>query len=371
MIKIMKYKLSIILLLLVGCIIKSCTGMDEEYKEFLKPETIYVGTADSLKIFPGNGRLIINFELTDPSITKTVFYWNNKSDSMEMDISMEKTKEIINTKIENLTEGTYSFNVITYDSKGNSSITKTVVGRVYGDKYASSLLDTPIKGAYVNDKDPTKVDINWGNPDDSAIGMEIFYTNSSDEEVFLYCPVQYKDTILVDRKESTNLRYRTLFLPEENAIDTFYTEFKPSRIKGSAVEYDRSKWTATGEYDKGNPRPPQNLFDGKVGTVWHMDKNLKYPHKASIDLKQLNIISGFYFYQREPLDGAVNLIEIKTSSDGNTWKTLGEFNLANKLGKQYLELNDDVECQYIELIIKSDYKGGSATALGEMGAYRR
>lgn len=373
MLRIMKHKLSILLLLFAGFILKSCTGMDEVYKEFIKPEIIYVGAADSLKVFPGNGRLIINFELTDPSITRATFYWNNKSDSMKINISMEKTREIIDAEIKDLAEGTYSFDVITYDEKGNSSIKATVVGNVYGEKFASSLLDTPVKGAYVNDADQTQVDVDWGNPDATAIGMEILYINSSDEELFKYTPVVagMPSTILSDHKSGTNFRYRTLFLPEENAIDTFYTDYRSTRVKGVASEYNRSLWTATGEYDKGNPRPPQNLLDGKVNTVWHMDKNLKYPHIATIDMKQLNTLSGFYFYQREPLDGAVNLIEIKTSKDGAVWKTLGEFNLASKTGKQYIELNDDVECQYIEVIVKSDHKGGSNTALAEFGAYRR
>ncbi|MFV0418946.1 MAG: DUF4998 domain-containing protein [Dysgonomonas sp.] len=370
----MKYKLSTILLLFVGFILKSCTGMDEVYKEFLKPEIIYVGKADSLKVFPGNGRLIINFELTDPSITHATFYWNNKSDSAKMNISMEKTKEIIDVEIENLSEGTYSFDAFTYNEKGNSSIKATVVGRVYGEKFADALLDTPVKGAYVNDKDHTKVDVDWGNPDATALGMEIIYTNSSDEEVFLYAPItpNMPSTVLSNHKENTNFRYRTLFLPEENAIDTFYTSYKSARVKGVATEYNRSLWTATGDYDKGNPRPPQNMLDGNIGSVWHMDKTPgKYPHIATIDMKQMNVLSGFYFYQRRPLDGAVNLIEIKISTDGETWKTLGEFNLASKEDKLYVELTNDVECRYFQIIVKSDHKGGSATAVGELGAYRR
>lgn len=378
MLRIMKYKLSTIVLLLVGLILKSCTGMDEVYKEFIKPEIIYVGKADSLKVYPGNERLIINFELTDPSITHATFYWNNKSDSIKMNITMEKTKEILDAKIENLPEGTYSFDVFTYNEKGNSSIKATVVGRVYGEKFANALLDTPVKGAYVNDKDHTKVDVDWGNPDATALGMEIIYTNSSDEEVFLYTPVatNMPSTILTEHKEGTDFRYRTLFLPEVNAIDTFYTDYKSARVKGVATEYNRSQWTATGDND--NNRPPQNMLDGDIvngkpqETVWHMSKVPgKYPHKALIDMKQVNVISGFYFIQRQNLDGAVNLIELRISVDGVIWKTLGEFNLASKKEKQYVELVNDVECRYLELIVKSDHKGGSATALAELGAYRR
>jgi len=379
MLKIMKYKLSLILLLLAGFILKSCTGMDEEYKEFLKPEIKYVGAADSLRVLPGNERLVINFQLTDPSVTNVSFYWNNKSDSTRMNITMEKAREIINAEIENLPEGTYSFDVITHDDRGNSSIKVTVTGKVYGDKFAEALLDTPVKGAYVNDKDNTKVDVDWGNPDETALGMEIKYTNSSDEEVFLYSPVVTPSmpvTILEDHKEGTDFIYRTLFLPEPLAIDTFYTDYKPARVKGVAVEYDRSQWTSTGDND--NNRPPQNLLDGKDGrdgrpeTVWHMSKVPgKYPHSAFFDMKEVNTISGFYFIQRQSLDGAVNLIELKISMDGETWKTLGEFNLASKKEKQYVELIDDVECRYFELIVKSDHKGGGSTALSELGAYRR
>lgn len=352
--------------------------MDEVYKEFVKPEIIYVGAADSLKIFPGKGRLIISFQLTDPSVTNATFYWNNKSDSLNMDVKMENVREIIDAEIKDLPEGTYSFDIVTHDDRGNSSIKATVVGSVYGEKFSAALLDTPVKGAYVNEKDHTKVDVDWGNPDVTALGMEVIYTNSSDEEVFLYSPVvtNMPPTVLSDHKEGTNFRYRTLFLPEEGAIDTFYTDYKSVRVKGVAVEYDRSLWTATGDND--NNRPPMNLLDGLDGrdgrseTVWHMSKGPgKYPHSAFFDMKQINVISGFYFIQRQNLDGAVNLIELKISSDGENWKTLGEFNLASKKEKQYVELVSDVECQYFELIVKSDHKGGGSTALAELGTYKR
>lgn len=368
----MKYKLSFIIVLLAGIILKSCTGMDEVYKEFMVPEIVYVGKADSLKALPGDKRLALSFELRDPSITNISIYWNNNSDSTKVDVTMEEAIEYMNVEIKNLNEGTYSFDVITHNNLGHSSIKSQVVGQVYGEKYASSLLDTPVKGAYINEDDHTLVDIDWGNPDEMALGMELYYTNASGEEVYIYSPAtdNMPITILENHKEGTNFRYRTLFKPDPLAIDTFHTEYKSVRVKGIAVEYDRSAWTSSGAED-GN-RPPQNMLDGNKNSVWHMSKApQKYPHSALMDMKQVNTISGFYLMQRDNLDGAVRVIELRISLDGQTWKTLGEFNLKSERGKQYMELVNDVECQFVELIAKSDYKGGHSTAIAEFGAYKR
>jgi hypothetical protein len=355
--------------------------MDEVYKEFLKPEIPYVGAPDSIKVLPGKDRLALRFELKDPSTTNILIYWNNRNDSTRANVNMVKPIEIVEVEIKNLLENAYSFDLIAHDSKGNSSIIKSVVGKVYGSKYATSLLDTPVKGAYINDKNTDLVDVSWGTPDETALGMDIIYTNESGDEIELYASAwnsqsgqAVKVTQLENHKSGTNLMYRTLFLPDPLAIDTFYTEFSSVRVKGVAVEHNRSAWTAEGLND-GN-RPPSNMLDGKYGssgeTVWHMIKTpASYPKNAIIDMKQVNTISGFYLMQRWNLDGAVNLIELKISMNGETWKTLGEFNMASIRDKQYIELPEDVECQYFEIIVKSDHKGGGSTAIAELGTFRR
>ncbi|WP_106830196.1 DUF4998 domain-containing protein [Parabacteroides pacaensis] len=357
--------------LLLG--LANCDGMDATYKDFLKDgEIVYAGITDSVKFYPGRNRAKLSFYILDPSVVRTRIYWNNQSDSIELTVDPLNHPEPYFVEITNLKEGSYSFDLYTFSENNNSSMKVNIVGRVYGNEYENSLLNTPMKGAYALEDNPDDFEINWGSPDLSAIGSEVVYTDKEGKETTVFAPSSDKTTLIRNYRKGTNFLFRTLFLPEETAIDTFMTQFNAGKVKGIAVEYDKKNWEAYGEdYDRGNVRPPKNTIDNNINTVWHMDKNSGYPHSMRIDMKEELRISGFTFMQRLPLDGAINQIEMRASHDGEEWVTIGEFFLQNVTTWQFVDLNEDVTCRYFELIVKSDYKGGRFTALAEIGTYAR
>ena len=367
----MKYKLYGWILIALSLL--ACEGMDETYKEFIRDgEIIYVGTADSVKIFPGRNRLKLNFLISDPTATKVSILRNNKTDSLTIPIRRVYQTDTITAELTDLKEGSYAFDIITFDDENNSSVAVNAVGRVYGDNYMNSLLDTPVKGAYVNEADRTRVDVNWGVADETALGSEVIYTDSSHGMHTLFVASGEPSTVLPDYLAGSSFQYRTLYLPEELAIDTFYTSYKTAVVKGVATEYSKSGWVASGDdYDTGNVRPPKNAIDNKSNTIWHMSKTTSYPHSMRVDMGQVQTVSGFTFMQRAPLDGAAKVVEIKISTDGEQWSTVGEFTLENITGEQFVELSMDVSCRYFEVIVKSDYKNGQFTAIAEIGAYWR
>ena len=367
----MKHKLYfrsvVALLMLWAC------DTNDTYKEFLRDgETIYVAMADSVRISPGRNRLKLSFLVSDPTTSRALILWNNKTDSLELPVQRVYQTDTVSAQLSGLKEGSYSFDIYTYDDEGNSSVAVNAVGIVYGDNYLNSLLETPVKGAYVNEEEQSRVDISWGVADETAIGSEVIYTDSSNASHTLFVPSAERSTVLTDHLRGSSFQYRTLYLPEETAIDTFYTAFKTAVVKGVATSYSKAGWVASGnDYDTGNPRPPKNAIDNNAATVWHMNKSLSYPHSMSIDMGALLPVSGFSFIQRTPLDGAAKVTEIKISTDGIEWNTVGEFTLENTEGEQLTELSVDVTCRYFEVIVKSDYKNGQFTALAEIGAYRR
>ncbi|MEL7588752.1 MAG: DUF4998 domain-containing protein [Prolixibacteraceae bacterium] len=350
-----------------------CDGMDDTYREFIRDgEIIYVGTADSVKILPGKNRLKLNFLISDPTATKVVILWNNRTDSLGMPIQRVYQTDTITAELTGLNEGSYSFDIFTFDDESNSSVAVNAVGSVYGENYLNSLLDTPVKGAYVNETDNTRVDVTWGTADETALGSELIYTGASNEVYSLYIPSGESSTVLPDYLKGSSFQYRTLYLPEETAIDTFYTTFKTATVKGVATAYGKSGWVASGtDYDTGNVRPPKNAIDGKTNTVWHMNKTTSYPHSMRVDMGQVQTVSGFTFIQRTPLDGAAKVVEMRISTDGEEWSTVGEYTLENSTDEQFIDLSVDVQCRHFELIVKSDYKNGQFTALAEVGAYWR
>ncbi|WP_162618535.1 DUF4998 domain-containing protein [Pedobacter yulinensis] len=345
--------------------------MEDTHVGFIKGSITYVGTPDSVKIYPGNKRMKMTWRLSDPSATLAKVYWNNKSDSLVVPVKLAAGSDLMELMFDNMKEGTYSFDILMFDNKNNRSVSKNVVGRVYGDTYVNTLLGRPVKQA-VFDKE--KVTVSWGIADQTAIAAEISYRDKSGTRLSVRVPPDSMTTTLKNYSMSLygTFEYRTLYAPDSLSLDIFSTASQTVKVTGPPIEYTRTGWTGGLEdYDIPTGRVPQNLLDNNINTIWHMDKNKSYPHPVTIDMKTVNTVNGLTYNQREPLDGAVKLVEIQVSSDNLTWRSLGAYTFENLRGKQYLELLEPAAFRYFKVIVRSDYKNGSASALAELGAYRR
>lgn len=360
----------IILLLLLS----ACSKMDDTYKQFIAGGEIpYAGAVDSVKVFPGKNRLQLYWLLTDPQVTKAKIYWNNKSDSLDVVTKRVNEIDTVRVILSPMPEGAYSFDIFTFDDKGNKSIKVSTTGQVYGDRYISSLLPRPVKSALYSNG---KVAITWGSADTHVSGTQIKYTDAAGVEQRVTVPVDSITTTLpnFDFDASETFDYTTEYLPDSTAIDRFNTAYETIAVKGPPVEYAKSGWTATAsDFDEPSGRSPANAIDNNATTVWHMSKvaGLNYPRTITVDMGVSNLAYGFTFIQRTPLDGPVKLIEIEVSDDKNTWEPLGAFTLASVGDKQYVELTDTVSFRYFRVIVRSDYKNSTFTALAEVGVYKR
>ncbi len=202
----------------------SCTKMNDLHDVYLKRgEKIYVGKLDSAYIFPGKERVKLRYWPSDPRATKMMIYWQNRSDSMLVDILPEVVGDSSDVIISNLPEYDHIFDIVTMtDEFRNRSIPYTVTGSVYGDRYQGIITNRSIKEMY-QDTLSGNWTINWLGKVETGIGSEIIYKTTEGNETEIYAPMSEKVTVMVDLK--SELRYRTLFLPEPDAIDTFYTEF--------------------------------------------------------------------------------------------------------------------------------------------------
>ncbi len=360
--------------LVLGCLsaIFACSKMEDSYVGFIKKGSItYVGTPDSVKVYPGNKRLKMTWRVSDPSATLARVYWNNKTDSMVVPVKLSANADEMEVMFNNMKEGTYSFDIMMFDKNNNRSINKNVVGKVYGDNYVNTLLGRPVKQA-VFEKE--KVTISWGIADPTAIAAEINYTDKNGKKHVVSVPPDSMITTLLNYSLTLQERfeYKTLYAPDSLSLDVFATAPQSVKVTGPPIEFARTGWTAGLEdYDIPTNRVPQNVLDNNINTIWHMDKNKTYPHPITIDMKVVNTVSGLTYSQREPLDGAVKLVEIQVSTDNQTWRSLGAYTFENLRGKQYLELLEPASFRYFRVIVRSDYKNGSASALAELGAYRR
>lgn len=203
----------------------SCTPMDNYYADFI-PDAIriYPGKVDSVLIYPGHSRLMISGQLSsDPKVVKMTVYWQNKQDSIEVSVQPSDIGKIKEILINPISEGSYNFEIFTFDVKNNSSIKTEAFGRVYGDKYINSLNNRSISlsGHHTNSNDAF---IKWIPDNDlTFIGTEVTYIDKNDNQVTNIIPKDEVTTVLANYKFGSEIKYRAMFIPSPNAIDTFYS----------------------------------------------------------------------------------------------------------------------------------------------------
>jgi hypothetical protein len=232
-----KQYIKVCLLAVFVCIgMASCDKMEDGYMEFTKGgEIVYIGRADSVKVYPGNGRIKLSWLLvSDPKITKCKVYWNEKADSMIVDVVRTKGVDLIEVMINNLAEQSYNFEVYTFDKDGRSSVRVETTGKVYGARYANTISNRTLKTAVF---DLNKVNIEWYAAASDAISVEIEYIDKFGAvRTIMQVPVLNPNiprdpasipvlVSLPDFKKGNSFKYRTVYKPHPMAIDVFYTDY--------------------------------------------------------------------------------------------------------------------------------------------------
>ena len=223
-----KYALGVIIL---STLVIACTKLKDTYKDFVGTgEIYYPGKADSLTAYPGRNRIGLSWLLiSDPKITKSTLYWNNKADSLVIPVVKGSGIDTIRTIIHPMAEGTYTFEVYTYDNKGNRSVKVETIANVYGNNYDISLVNRPLKSAAMNTTADTAL-LEWFPASLQHVAVDLRYKNQSGDSVFITVPPDSLKIRLPKFKKAESFVYRSLYKPEKKAIDTFYTAYETRLI---------------------------------------------------------------------------------------------------------------------------------------------
>ena len=125
--------------------------------------------------------------------------------------------------IENLTEGNYTFNFITYDDSGNHSKAVETLGLVYGELYESGLTARKINNISLNNNTLTII-FNSSEQLDKYYAQEITYTSSSDQVQKNILVPAGVSTFVINDYSGENFTHKSIFLPSELSPDFFYTQ---------------------------------------------------------------------------------------------------------------------------------------------------
>lgn len=266
---------------IIGCllILSACSKQDD-YKRFIKNgEILYTGKADSLQIHPGRDRIELYWLLiADPKVSKSKIYWNNRKDSAIIDIKRTEGIDTIRFLIEHLEERAYSFEVYNFDKEGRISVRSEVTGFAYGHLYEDALLNRPHGMVEVKNGTAT---IPWVNADTTQgiIGMQLQYTTSDHilHDTIIHVIPESQVTKLDNYLSGSNFRYRTLYLPDPLAIDTFYAAFVTTGVKEDL--------TAKYIVNPGAPfiRDPAHMPDGRFGQLQGWQYNSEAGRNGTYD----------------------------------------------------------------------------------------
>jgi hypothetical protein len=205
-------------------ILMSCETMEDTYYEFVKDgETIYVGKADSVKTRGGNYRIELSWLLmSDPKVSSYKVYWNNRRDSIENSVTKTIEVDTVRALITDIREDIHNFEIFTFDKDGNSSVVASAIGRVYGDNYTASLLQRTYKAITRSGDD---LIVEWSEAQNTLLFVEVQYTDAMSNPVKQFVLGEAEVDSMSNFPVGGTFQYRTAFLPEPEALDTFYTSF--------------------------------------------------------------------------------------------------------------------------------------------------
>jgi hypothetical protein len=210
------------------CLLACFTGCDDNnslHQKYMdEGETLYTGKVDSVIIVPGNEKAKFSWQINaDPRISKTVIYWNEDRESAEIPVNRTIGGILKLDTLLNITEGIYSFKLVTMDDEGHRSLGVERTVQIFGPKYIS----------YLNNRRMTftiqsgAITIDWKPIESPLIAYTtVFYQDYSDEAnpVSRSVRIENEDirTEIRGIRENDTFTVVTTYLPE-GGLETLNT----------------------------------------------------------------------------------------------------------------------------------------------------
>lgn len=194
--------------------------MNNLHNKYLEGEIVYAAKIDSVSVAPGCDRAQLEILIMAQRIDKLIIRWENNEKSK--DLSIGNKTGVFYTTIDNLPEGEYLFNIISYDAYNNKSLEFEFQVVTYGDNYRSALLNRRIESMKVENSDEVK--IRWRTPNEGAQETKFSYTTAKGIVSVITIPASTNETVISDFKPGGSYTFSTFYLPKANAVDTFETD---------------------------------------------------------------------------------------------------------------------------------------------------
>lgn len=308
----------------------SCGDFMDVHKEYIEGgEIIYAPKPDTMNFIAGKNRILFNCRTYNaPNLRSIDVYWNDGLDSLIIPVELKTGYDSLSVILDNMEEKSYTFNVQTTDNFGHKSLYLTDFGTSYGDTFQSRLSDRRIKTVSLSDKGGA---VTWYFALNDLVRSEIRYTKNDGSLSVAETPSTKDAVELPDIKAGSTVEYRSLFIPEVEAIDTFATAWKTFEIPfPEEYRYDSSSWTVLSVSDESADHGGRiALLDGDLNSFWHSayeGGNAPLPHWAVIDMRSQKKISKVEVYRRAGNTDTKSVeLYVSDQPDGNTgnWIKIG------------------------------------------------
>ncbi|MDR1183020.1 MAG: discoidin domain-containing protein [Bacteroidales bacterium] len=381
----MKKIFNILLIFTVLTGLFSCEGMMDIHKKYLEDgETVYMPKPESVEFLAGRERIVLRTVLyNSPNVKSIDIYWDNGNNSLIYPVTPSTGLDTVEIEIPDMEEKSYTFTVWTSDAHGNHSLPVTGFANSYGDLFQSSLVNQPVWKVALTEEGG---EITWSSIVDHLAGVQIRYTDKNDEKqaVSVTNPASGSMALCPNVKTSSVFTYRSLFLPEENAVDTFYVDWIvhetpfPEMLlvnKAGLRVLEVSDETAS---DGGGMHM---IIDNDLNTYWHSQwsgGNAPFPHWILLDLGTPRNICKIEIYRRM----YTNYTDTKTVQfsvgdapvwNSPSWKGIGNVVFSNIVGENMMTLNVsqsvDTDGRYMRIFLPDNNGRQTYVAISEIYIY--
>lgn len=249
--------------------LSSCDKMDDIQKKYAdREEQVYLGRVNSVKVFPGVGKVKLVWQINaDPKIEQTIIYWNNRRDSLIKPFNRTLPgiqKDSIT--ISNIREGSTIFEFINVNAQGERSLVSSATVTTWGPSFIQSLRERGLTSFdYDNNSSIYNLILTSTTPGDSVLYSEIEYTTTGNVIRTVRIQRNEDSVALQSFGAGRDFKFRTAFFPPQG-IDTLFSPYEtysaPSVVTDPGVkialrgvatskyfnyEGDLAEWTSTGD----------------------------------------------------------------------------------------------------------------------------
>lgn len=370
----------------------SCAKQDTIYKQYIVDGGyIYPAKPIDVSILSGYKRVIVRWTMPmDPSLKTAKLYWDSNASSQEFDYS-DYPEGVVEAVVDSLEDRSYTFNIVNYDTAGNSSLSVEVTATPFGDGWLSShaertVLSSRMIGddAIVSMKDPT---------DEMAVTRFRYIKKDGTTVIGPKLVSTESQCVLADAKPGQYFEYQSGFCPAEG-VDTVWTfnwTQSPKPVSYN-IDTDIATVTVTSNQVRDNYLP-RLVIDGisdDQASRWYSAQDATYrsifPKILVIDTHLLGdnmmTFDSFTLFQDPDADGqtrryirgvSIYVSESKLNPDDDNYlrnfgESVANVNLVQTEAVQTINAVTPKKGRYIAIVFRTSYNSIGYIDLWELEA---